>query len=273
MSLSLWKLRCTIAPDATSWLGGPAGSSWLNFDVATDQGDVILPTAGRPFFKSVNLGAGKSITRSISLGKYYALGRPRNYRVKASVYFPATGKYLASRPAIFSILQAKTIWEQVIGIPRGKPNAGKYRHYSVMTYRDATRTLIYVGVQDETTKRVLATYPLGRVIEVRDPQITVDGDNRLHVLYLTAPRTYTHKVIDYGGATIMTDVYRDDLGAPQLMLASSGRVTVRGGSLFNPDTVAVGAAAGAEDGFGNDLPANRIRKLSERPPGMPDFSR
>ena len=249
-------------------LGGPAGSSWLNFDVATDQGEPILPVGATPIAGSTVLGAGKSHTISVSLGKYYALGQPRNYRVKASVYFAGTGQYIGSRPSLFGVTDARLIWQQVIGIPRGQPEAGSYRHYSLLIFRDTERTLLYVRVRDQKSKRVLATYSLGRLIEVRDPQATIDGDNRLHVLFLGAPRTYTHKVINYGGETLLSDVYKDEPGAgsPQLMVGSSGKVQVAGGSIHDPALAAEALAHSASQEGGC---TGTIRKLSDRPEGLP----
>ena len=249
-------------------LGGPANSSWLSFDVATDQGDPILPAATRPIASSTVLGAGKSLTVNVSLGKHYALGLPRNYRIKANAYFSGTGQYMTSRPNLFGVTTARKIWEQVIGIPRGKPGAGSYRHYSLLVFRDTQRTLLYVRVRDQATKRVLATYSLGRLIEVRDPQATIDGNNRLHVLFLGAPRTYTHKVIDYGGETLLADIYKDGGGAPQLLLDSTGKVTVRGGAIYNPSVARPSDPFGGSSSGGS---SKTLRRLSERPEQMPYF--
>ena len=249
-------------------LGGPAGASWLNFDVASDHGEPILPSGATPVAGSTVLGAGKSHTLTVSLGKYYALGKPRNYRVKASVYFAGTGQYIGERPQLFGVTKARLIWQQVVGIPRGKPEAGNYRHYSLLIFRDTERTLLYVRVRDQKSKRVLATYSLGRLIEVRDPQATIDGENRLHVLFLGAPRTYSHKVINYGGETLLSDVYKDEpgSGSPQLMLSSSGKVQVAGGSVNDPTLAAEAAAhAASQEGGGTDRPRN----LSDRPEGLP----
>lgn len=249
-------------------LGGPAGSSWLNFDLATDSGDPILPAGAQPVAGSTVLEAGKSYTLNVSLGKFYPLGQPRNYRVRASVYFAGTGQFMASRPQLFGVLEPRTIWEQVIGVPPGRSGAGSYRKYSLMIHRDTQRTLLYVRVQDQTTKRMLATYSLGRLIEVRDPQATIDGNNRLHVLFLGAPRTYTHKVIDYGGETLQADIYRDEGGAPQMLLDNAGQVTVQGGMLYDPDLATLqGGASGS--GLPGDAPLPSIRRLSERPQGIP----
>ena len=251
-------------------LGGPAGSSWLNFDVATDQGDPILPSGPRPVAGSTVLGAGKSYTLTVSLGKFYPLGKPRNYRVKASVYFAGTGQYIASRPALFGVTEARLIWQQVVGVPRGKPGAGSYRHYSLLIFRDTQRTLLYVRVRDKATQRVLATYSLGRLIEVRDPQATIDGNNRLHVLFMGAPRTYTHKVLDYGGETLRADIYRDEGGAPQLLLDNDGTVTVGGGTPYDPTRNLISnlPSNGTRSSSGS---TSRIRRLSERPEGLPYF--
>lgn len=250
-------------------LGGPAGASWLNFNVGTDQGDPILPSGSRPIAGSTVLGAGKSHTLTVSLGKFYPLGQTRNYRVKASVYFAGTSQYISSRPRLFGVTEGRLIWQQVIGIPRGKPGAGSYRHYSLLVFRDTQRTLLYVRVRDQKSKRVLATYSLGRLIEVRDPQATIDGNNRLHVLFLGAPRTYSHKVIDYGGETLLSDIYRDEGGAPRLMLDNTGRVQVQGGAIYDP-VGGAGVDALRYDG-GNTGAPQSIRKLSDRPADLPYF--
>jgi hypothetical protein len=241
-------------------LGGPAGSSWLNFDVANTKGEPILPSGRTPFAASTVLSAGKSITQEISLGKAYALGLPRNYRVNASVYFAGTGKYISSRPVIFSITEAKTVWDQIIGIPRGKPGGG-YRRYQLLSSYDTKRTQLYVRVTNKESGRVLATYSIGRFIPVVNPQATIDGENRMHVLFLGAPHTYSHKTINYDGETLTSDIYRDAGARPELVESSDGVVRVRGGLLFDPSAPnPADAIRGARD---------LIRRLSDRPEGLP----
>ena len=242
-------------------LGGPGGSSWLTFNVSTDKGDPIAASS-RPYAGSQVLKAGRSATRYISLGKVYPLGEPRNYRVQANVYFPGTNQYFSSRAKVFSVTEANAIWQQVVGVPRGKPGAGSYRKYQLLTFRNSRRTSLYVRVTDRGTGRVMATYSLGRFIEVVNPQATVDNENRMHVLFLGAPHMYSHRIIGYDGKPVRTDIYRDEVGAPRLMEGSDGSVTVKGGMLFDPSAPnpAVDGANGTRE---------RVRRLSERPPGLP----
>ena len=246
-------------------LGGPAGASWLNFDVGTDDGKPILPSGVTPFAASTVLPSGKSVTRHISLGKSYPLGRPRNYRVKANVYFSGTQKFISSRTRIFYVIEANRVWEQTVGIPKGEPGGGGYRRYQLLKTRDAKRTQLYVRVSDIQTKKVLATYSLGRFIEVVNPQVTTDGKNRMHVLFLGAPHTYSHKTINYDGQTLTADIYRDEAGTPQLMESSDGSVSVKGGLPFDPS-----APNPAVPGTRESLESRKsIRRLSERPEGLP----
>jgi hypothetical protein len=237
-------------------LGGRGATGWLTFSVTAGGNSMVVPTGAHPHAPPAVLRSGKSITHTVSLGKYFAISTPRNYSIRAGAYYKNEVFY--SRPKRVTISEGHVIWQQVAGVPLGQGGSGSYRRYQLLTYRSSRRQDLYIRVRDEKSSRVYATYSLGRIIRVRDPQATVDGQNQLHVLYMEAPKTYSHVTIAITGHTLSREKYREFGGSvPKLMSTRAGEVNVEGGMPFDPE-----AARAA------NLALDSIRKLSERPPGF-----
>ncbi len=211
-------------------LGGPGGSSWLQFQVLDYDGNLISPGSRRVHEEPVILPSGGKILRSIDLAGFYPIYGYGIYRVRASVFFPPMDKFFDSRKVSVSVADGKKIWQEVAGPPPGFQGPQGYRRFALLSYRGRDNTELYVRVSDERTGAVYATYSLGPVILFHEPQAAIDEQGRLNVLYLGAPQTYAHSVVTFEGNFLRRDIYKAaGYSRPSLTMAQGGIVQVRGG--------------------------------------------
>ncbi len=236
-------------------LAGRGNAPWLTFQITDGAGNMVSPKRGKDF-EPVLIPAGRTLTRTIAVNSAYSMTRLGAYRVLASIYFPQLDRYFRSNAVTVQIADGRELWQQVVGVPGERAGAGEYRRYVLLQFNTGTQRELYFRLLNERTGSVLITYSLGQLITVRQPQWTVDGENRLHVLHMGAPRTFAHTVIDANGTTVARETYREvGTGQPRLVQAGETDVIVQGG-------VSQGESDQAAASF--DVP-----NLSDRPPGLP----
>jgi len=241
-------------------LGGPNGTNWLTFEVLAHD-TVLSPLRTGMKLRPLVLKNGASLVKEINMGKEYPMADLGTYKVVASVYYPPLNRYFSSQQRKINVTKGRLMWSQGYGVARGTNATAAFREFSLMGFRQADREDLFVGVKDQQTHRVLATYSLGRVLAVGDPRATVDSQNRLHVLHMGAPKVYVHSVVDGDGELVSQDVYKEtDLNRPTMIVDNEGVVSVRGGVHHDPQAQATARAAGLE-------PTERL--ASELPAGLP----
>lgn len=239
-------------------LGGPAGTTWLRFQVKDIKGNLLSPTSQRIAEEPILVKAGGRVVRKIDLTTFYPVYEFGTYRVRASAYLPPLEQYYESQEEKVNVSDGKVIWEEVVGAPPGYGGPYSQRRFSLLTYRGEQKTELYVRVRDEQSGGVYATFSLGAVILFHRPQAVVDQDGRLNVLYLGAPQVFAHTQVGFDGELIGRNVYRaDGYSKPILMLADGGGVRVRGGRSEAEEANAAASTPGS-------------RRLSDRP-SVPGF--
>ncbi len=267
-------------------LNGPSGS-WLQLQIKDPAGRTLTPHGGALKAQPMVLRAGQTLTEEVILNHHFSIGRYGRYEVSAAAYFPQQKQFYETGGQRFQITEARKFWSKSVGVPAGYPGAGTIRQFELLTYQDVNRSTVYVRIRDESSGAVLVTFPLGTLIPFKDPQVTVDGGNRLNVLFLTAPDAYRHIIVAPDGSV---PSYQDYRGAaesrPSMMIAEDGGIRIRGGAplLTAAESAAVdssgdGPSGRSGPGFANPLgegstaapPATGSaggRTLSERPPGL-----
>lgn len=240
-------------------LGGPNNTSWLNFLVTGDNGRPVTAIAN-PDAEAIVCRSGQSLQRRFNLPRHFHLIDSGTYVVKASAYFPDLQRWIPSRPARFTIIQApKVRWEQSFALPPGHKTAGKYRRYQLFAFHDTDRSYLYLRVVDESTGMFIATYRLSSLVPDRELQPALDAGQNLHVLCLGSPTVWVHHTIDPDGKLVTRpQTFHQGKGAPQLVTQPSGECMVVGGSAYDPLEKPPAAAGDAV-----------IRRLSDRPAGVP----
>jgi hypothetical protein len=236
-------------------MGGPNGTAWLTFDITDPQGRSLPPmnfrTEEQIVFKS-----GSSISRKVHLGENFSFADPGTYGITANVYHPPTQQYYASNRVKANYTDVHPFLEKVYGVPMGQPGAGQIRRYSLCLLRNLDRMQLYIRIVDDKTGLSMTTIGLGNCIMVIDPQVGVDRENRLHVLFMAAPHIYAHIGIDTQGEVFKRLYFREvDANRPALAVLADQTIGVNGGAPYDPTTT-------------TENPRPPGRSVKDKPPGF-----
>lgn len=239
--------------------GDSNGMSWLDFTITDNRGHLITPVRRGLNERPIVLSAGQTYKHKVVINKLYPMAKIGIYRVKASITFPQINRVFDTKPVSVQVTDGQSMWSQIVGVPQGYPGAGTYREYSLMTYYHGARNkALYFRLKNSDTGQVLKTYPIGDYMEVRKPQYLIDRQNQLHVLHLSAPKVYKYTVIGVDGDPArQMSYYEKKTNRPILKGTEYGDVSVVGGF--------------TEEEMRTPYEESEFRRLSERPPGMPNF--
>lgn len=242
---------------AEAVLGGPGRGSWLSFEMTDSSGRSLAPmdVDGTDL---AQIPPGGTIQRRVMVTEAYAPGEIGNYGLIARVFHSQSGEYYASARSRFNITDIKPMWQQSFGVPPGYKRAGTSLRYAVMVFSDMEGSSLYFRLIEDKTEVRLQTYRLGPVSMAHDPQITLDKDNNLQLVFLAQPHIFSHCIIAPDGSLKKRSYYREEKGdRPRLTVDAAGEAFIYGGQLFDPSKpppTPAGPAGG--------------RNLSEKPPGF-----
>jgi hypothetical protein len=178
------------------------------------------------------------------------------YHVRALVYWSGLDKYFPSQTIPIEVSEGTSLWQQSVGIPDGQQNAGQYRAYSLLTFRQPKANMLYVRIEDQNAGLVYATLPLGPLVNGYDPEVQVDALSQLHILQMIAPKEYLYTRLGPNAEMLGQQDYTDLKTAPHLRRTADGDITIGGGMEVLPES--------PQQQQGEVGP-----KLSDRPPGLP----
>ena len=235
-------------------LGGPKGRGWMSFDVYRD-GQLLSPRSFDGGFETMLLKAGRSVTKKVDINRLYPVADYGSYTINASVYFPPRRSYFSSKKRRVNVTDARAFWKQSFGFSQGRNKLASFRQFSLHEHRESANSALYVRLRETKGTKVYCTFSLGRFINVRKPQATIDAQNRLHVMHMISPRIYSHAKVSPEGAFLGNEYYRETTETrPSLVIDAGGSVKVVGGIAYDP----------------NKPPEakNQPRSASELPPGL-----
>ena len=236
-------------------LGGPKGRGWMSFDVYRD-GQLLSPRSFDGGFETMLLKAGRSVTKKVDINRLYPVADYGSYTINASVYFPPRRSYFSSKKRRVNVTDARAFWKQSFGFSQGRNKLASFRQFSLHEHRESANSALYVRLRETKGTKVYCTFSLGRFINVRKPQATIDAQNRLHVMHMISPRIYSHAKVSPEGAFLGNEYFRETTETrPSLVIDAGGSVKVVGGIAYDPNK-----PPEAEN--------NNLRSASELPPGL-----
>ncbi len=241
-------------------LGGPAGLSWLQFNIQrVEDGHIITATEGEPKIEPTMIKEGATLRHKFTLSQSYPLVSGSSYLLSCSAYFPDLEKWIGSNKGLARVVSPKApFYERTVG------TGTAYHHYRLFTNKTTTPgpsgsnnevQLLYVSITDEATDLNVVTYPLGPILDYRAPQPSTDRTGHLCVLYMATPQHYQYVKLDPKGNVVEQQMYKTSGGPPELMATREGSVRVSGGVPYDAQADAQSQAD----------PKTRIRGLDERP--------
>jgi hypothetical protein len=238
-------------------LGDSGGLGWLDYSVTDNRGNLVVPTASAANETPIVLASGKTYVKEVTINQYYPMSTIGAYRVKATVTLGQMNRVFQTTPVTVQVTSAQPMWSQIVGVPAGHPRAGTYRKYELMTfYHGARGKSLFFRVSDSDSEIVYRTYPIGDYMTVYPPEKAIDSQNQLHVLHMTGPAAYKYTVIDIDGYPVKQQNFFEKKNIrPTLKTSEFGEVTVLGGI--------------TEEEAGKPYEETQFRRLSERPPGLP----
>ncbi len=229
---------------------GDGRMQWLTFILKDRNGEEVTPK-GRAAFGKVTIRAGESMAREVDLAQIFYLGEPGNYSATAVVHMPGNiGEGSSTNRVLFNQSPGAPYWKQKVGIAGKK---GQTREFRVINFSGDEKTQIYAQIIDGKTGLNVRTFMLGEVLSLRKPLVTVDRQQRMHVMYLASPTMWVHCQVDTDGKLVDRKIHqRGSHGDPVLMTFADGTVKVSNSIPYDPK-----AAAEAK---------TKVRKASDRPP-------
>jgi hypothetical protein len=231
-----------------------APDKWFSFEILDAQGMPVPPRAADYHLPPLTIPMGQTVKRKVNLVNLYPVTDYGVYHVRALIYSADLDKYFSSGVSGIEVSEGTSIWQQTVGIPDGQKNAGQYRTYSLLSFRQPRDNMLYVRIEDENAGLVYGTFPLGRLINGYEPEEQVDSLSELHILQMIAPKEYLYTRLGPNAEMLGQEDYTDLKTRPHLKRTADGDVAISGGVEVLPATAQVMAPG---------------PKLSDRPAGMP----
>lgn len=223
---------------------------WLDFMMKTSSGTSVNPK-GRGKFGPMKIKAGQTLAREVDLSQYFMLNQSGNYNACAVVRNPAdpNDAGTTTNKGFFNQSSGRIYWSQKVGVSTG---GKRTREYRLIFFSGNSKTRIYTQIVDGNSGQTVTTFPLGDVLMVRKPLVTVDRQSRMHVLFLATPTMWVHYAVNTDGKVVERQIHqRAVMGDPQLLTFGDGTVKVANSIPYDAKAAAEAAA--------------KTRKASDRP--------
>ncbi len=229
---------------------GDGRTQWLDFILKDNHGESVS-AKNRAGFGKMTIRAGESLAREVDLTQHFLLTEPGNFSAVAIIRMPdSSGEGSTTNRVTFNQSPGSRYWSQKVGIA----GSGRIREYRIINFSGDQKTQIYAQVIDGRTGQNVRTFPLGDSLLLRKPLVTVDRQQRLHILFLGTPTMWVHCQVDTDGKLVARQIHqRAATGDPQLLTFADGSVRVSNSIPYD-----VKAAAEAKA---------KVRKASDRPAG------
>jgi hypothetical protein len=223
---------------------------WMDFVIKDGNGNPVSPK-GRSLFGPMKIGAGQSMARKVVLSKHFQLSDPGRYSVSAVIHLPGSRtEGSTTNRVFFNQSPGRPYWSQKVGIAGSTTNTREYR---LLNFSGDSKSNIYAQILDGRTGQFVRTFRLGNVLMLRKPLATVDGQQRMHVLFLATPTMWVHCTVDTDGRLVDRKIHqRGSHGDPKLLTFADGSVHVG-------NSIPYDAKKAEEE-------RAKVRKASDRPP-------
>ena len=224
---------------------------WLDFIVKTSSGTPVNPR-GRAIFGPMKIAAGQTLAREVDLTQHFQLDRPGNFTVAAVIHAPGgSDDGSTTNRVFFNQSPGRLYWSQKVGIAASSNHTREFR---VLNFSGDSKSHLYAQIMDNNTGQLVRTFLLGDVLMLRKPLVTVDRQQRMHVMFLATPVMWVHYVINTDGKVLDRKIHqRGPVGDPQLLTLADGSVQVANSIPYEPNAAPVEGTS-------------KSRKASDRPP-------
>lgn len=205
---------------------------WLDMDVysitsRTGEGTKVAQFKPVLVDAAFKLESAKAVKTRVDISSAFDLMRPGRYKLTASAAYTGSTTRAIAEPVIFHVTLGAKLWEQEFGMRAESDAQPETRKYLLQRLTSEKDLRLYATVTDATEANIIRQVPLGRAAGNDSPQAKLDRLNYLHVLHHTAPRLFTHTVVNPQGELLRRETYESPGGLrPGLKHDEDGRVVV-----------------------------------------------
>ena len=208
-----------------------ADADWLTFNVEAVDGFVVIKSAEVPVTGAFDLETGQLGIKRVDLQPYFNLTKPGRYRIIATLRIKDWSAQMASAPKGFDVITGAKLWQQDFGVPQGTNGVPEVRKYTLEQANYLKNQLrLYVQVSDAAEAVVYRVSALGPMVSFSHPDLQLDRQSRLCVLWQTGAQTFSYAVVNPDGTVASTDFYENFFSRPRLTITRDGDVAVVGGT-------------------------------------------
>jgi hypothetical protein len=222
-------VRITNRSGRTLHLG--ADNHWLTFTVEGRDGLIVLTAGDPPVAGEFELPSSKVATKRLDLAPWFGLTQPGRYSVTATVNISEWGQEVTSKPRFFTVINGTRLWESEVGVPNtnvdGVPEIRRYALQQANYLKANIR--LYLRITDITGTKIFTVAPIGNLVSFSRPEVQIDEQSRLHVLFQKGPRSFSYNVFNTDGELLKRQNYEFDESRPRLALEPVSGIKVAGG--------------------------------------------
>lgn len=232
-------------------LAGSREQPWITFVVTNSQGNPVTNLKPNTF-GAMKIKAGESLAKQVNLTDFFLLNSQGNFAVSAVIMDPQKRFSGAStNRVLFNLNPGRLYWSQKVGVSADK-NVAKTREMRLLTFSDGRNNQIYAQIADGDSGVPLRTFLLGDALMLRKPMVTLDGERRMHVMFLSTPSMWVHSQINTDGQLVKRELHQSPpQGDPVMMAYGDGSVRVVNSIPYDVEAVAKERA--------------KVHKISDRP--------
>jgi hypothetical protein len=204
---------------------------WLSYSIEAMDGFVVLKNGNAPVAHNFEIKAAEMATAHADLSPYFNVSKPGRYAVTATVRIKDWDVQVSSMPKHFDVIRGVKIWEQPFGVPQAPEDHSQpeVRKYILQQATLARHAELYFRLTDSGETKTLRVFPIGPMISFSDPQMHVDQNSNLHLVYQQAAHIYNYSVINPEGEVTTRQTYFYTSSAPHLRVDESGNIKIIGG--------------------------------------------
>lgn len=209
-----------------------ADNGWVKFFIETKDGFPILPDSEPLVVGEFDLPTSKTGIKRVDLVPHFPIKQSGRYTVRAEIEVPGLDKAVTSRPVAFDIFNGTVLKSITVGVVRKNAPAGgaaEQRTFLLQRKNNGKSDQLYVRITDHPSANTLKVLSIGRLVAIGEPELQVDQQSRLHVLFRTDSKTFRYVVVTADGEIVRRQTHDHGPGAPKLRMNDENDVVVSGG--------------------------------------------
>lgn len=108
------------------------------------------------------------------------------------------------------------------------PDDGTTRTYMTFHINRGHQDHLLLRIDDEPANLCFGVFALGRSVMNVQPELAIDGSGRAHILFQSAPRTFTHAIYSPRGALVDSQTFGRDYSLVSLQSLPNGNIEAVG---------------------------------------------